>query len=208
MTIQATLQDLGVKAAQSDLLISEAHALGPEGHPVMSPLSQQQVTVAAFLNLFVAWETFLEDVIAKLMTGAPTISGTLPTCFASPPSAAAARAMVIGMNKYFDYANYELLKKLVLIYFRNGYPFLPHLDAASTDLQDLRAMRNASAHVSSTTQAALNAVAQRLLGTPAAGISLYALLTSPDPAAAQAGGTIYARVRDRLLATAHLIATG
>jgi hypothetical protein len=163
--------------------------------------------VAAFLNLFVAWEEFLEVSISNFMAGSPTLSGAVPNKFVSPPTAEAARTMVIGVSRYFDYANHEHVKRLASIYFQNGYPLQPHLESITTDLADLRTMRNASAHLSSTTQTALEALALRILGTPQPGITLYKLLTQVDPRPAR-GNTVFAEARDTLLAAAELIANG
>ena len=115
--------------------------------------------------------------------------------------------MVIGINRYFDYANHDYVRRIVSIYFQGGYPFEPHLGAIASDLADLRTMRNASAHLSSTTQAALEALAQRVLTTPQPGIDLYSFLTRVDPRAGN-GATVTTIARDKLLAAAQLIATG
>jgi hypothetical protein len=205
--IAQSLATFRAKAAQCDSLIANAHKTDPAGLPLFAQMDREQITVAAFLNLFVAWEEFLESVIANLMAGSPTLSGALPPKFASPPSADAARMMVIGVNRYFDYANHEFVRRIASMYFQNGYPLQPHLGSISIDLADLRTMRNASAHLSSTTQAALEALAQRIFGTPQPGINLYALLTRADPRAG-GGNTVFAEARDKLLAAAQLIATG
>ena len=74
--------------------------------------------------------------------------------------------MIIGNFKYFDYANILFVIKLASLYFQNGYPFEPYLSASQTDIGDMRTMRNASAHISSTTQRALEGLAQRILSIP------------------------------------------
>ena len=141
------------------------------------------------------------------MLGIPTLSGNAPVRYAMPPDVDAAKRMLIGVNKYFDFANPELVRKMAALYFQGGYPFEPHLSAIATDLADLRTMRNASAHLSATTQRALEALAQRIFGAPRPGITLYAMLTAVDPRAT-AGATVFADARDKLLTTAQLIAHG
>jgi hypothetical protein len=113
--------------------------------------------------------------------------------------------MVIGAMRYFDYANHESVKKIVSIYLRDGYPFEPHLSGVLSDLQDLKTMRNAAAHVTSTTQKALDALSIRLLGKPGSGTRLYQLLTASTD---QGASTIYNEYKKRLSAAAELIATG
>ena len=207
MPIAQALATFRAKATQCDALIANAHRIDQGGQPLFPLIDREQITAAGFLNLFVAWEEFLESTISNLMAGSATISGLLPPKFVSPLTAEAARAMVIGINRYFDYANHDFVRKTAAMYFRNGNPFEPHLGSIASDLADLRTMRNASAHVSSTTQAALDALAQRIFSTPQSGITLYSLLTRVDPRSA-GGSTVFAESRDKLLTAAQLIATG
>lgn len=93
------------------------------------------------------------------------------------------------------------------MYFEHGYPYEPHLSAIYSDLDDLRTMRNASAHVSSTTQIALESLALRIVGQPQPGITLYQLLTMIDPRSA-AGETIFLVYKNKLVVTAELISQG
>jgi hypothetical protein len=141
------------------------------------------------------------------MSGEATLSGALPTKYVAPPNPSAARAMVIGINRYFDYANHDYVRRVATMYFQSGYPFEPHLSSISTDLADLRTLRNASAHLSSTTQAALEALAQRIFATPRPGIDLYTVLTAIDPRS-QNGNTVLAEAREKLLTAAELITLG
>jgi hypothetical protein len=207
VAIAQVLATLGAKSAQCDTLIANAHRADAAGVSLFPPLDRQQITVAAFLNLFVAWEEFLEATLTNFMAGATTLSGAAPTRYVSPPSVDAARAMVTGINRYFDYANHDYVRRMVFMYFQGGYPFEPHLGAIASDLADIRTMRNASAHLSSTTQAALEALAQRIFTTPQPGIDLYSLLTRLDPRTGN-GATVMTTARDKLLAAAQLIATG
>ncbi len=207
MPIAGAVATLEAKAAQCDALIASAHRVDAGGVSMFPAADRNMITVAAFLNLFVAWEEFLETAMSQFMFGTPTLSGNAPVRYAAPPDIEAAKRMLIGTNKYFDFANHELVRKMAALYFQNGYPFEPHLSAIATDLADLRTMRNASAHLSSTTQRALESLAQRIFGVPRPGISLYAMLTAVDPRAT-AGATVFADARDKLLTTAQLIAHG
>lgn len=207
MPIALALATFIQRSAQCDSLIANAHKVDVHGAALFPTLDRQQITVAVFLNLFVAWEEFLETTLTNFMAGAPTLSGTQPVRFAVPSTVGMARAMVIGMNRYFDYANHEYVRRAVSMYLENGYPFEPHIGSILSNLADLRTMRNASAHLSSTTQMSLESLAQRIIGTPQPGIDLYALLTHIDPKSAF-GNTVFAEHRDTLLAAAHMISTG
>lgn len=207
MPVVQALVEFQAAVAQCDSLISNAHQPDATGQPILPDIDRQQITVAGFLNMFIAWETFLEAVLSHLMSGAVTAAGNAPVKFASPASPEIAKKMVIGTMRYFDYGNHFNFKKIAEIYFDQGAPFKLPLDAVNASLDDLRVMRNASAHISSTTQTALETLALRLLAVPSPGIKLYALLTTPDPQSA-AGGTVFTTYRDILLATAAAIATG
>lgn len=207
MPVAQALATFRANVAQCDSLIVNAHQVDGAGAPILPQIDREQITVAAFLNMFIAWETLLETLLSELMSGAAPLVGNPPAKFVSPPNAEMARRMVIGTMRYFDYGNHFNFKRLAAIYFDQGAPFEPHLDAINAYLDDLRVMRNASAHISSSTQAGLEALALRLLATPSAGISLYRLLTATDPNSA-AGVSIFQTYRDVLLTTAELIANG
>ncbi|QSA98511.1 hypothetical protein [Methylococcus sp. EFPC2] len=198
MPIAQALATFRVKSSQCDSLISNAHKADAAGTPLFPQIDREQITVAAFLNLFVAWEEFVESVISHFLAGAATLSGKQPIRYAVPSTPEDAKKMMIGANRYFDYANHELVLRMVRLYFENGYPFEPNLSSILSDLADLRTLRNSSAHISSTTQVALEALAQRIFGTPKPGITLYAMLTAVDPRS-MGGNTVLAEARDKLL---------
>jgi hypothetical protein len=201
------LLDFNGSVAQCDSLIANAHRTDGVGTFLFPTVDRQQITVAAFLNLFIAWETFLESSLSEFMIGSATTNGTVPVKYVSPIDAEAARQFVIGVRPYFDYANDEYMRKVVQMFFEHGYPFEPHLSAIVSELRDLRTMRNASAHISSTTQTALESLALRILGQPQAGITLYQLLTMSDPRSTT-GDTVFLAYKNRLVVTAELISRG
>lgn len=206
MPIAQALADFQARVAQCESLIANAHKLDAEGANFMPEIDRQQVTTAAFLNLFIAWETFLETTLAEILRGSPMIGGAQPVKYASPPDIEAARAMVIGTQRYFDYGNHHFVGKIAAIYLQNGEPLQPHLNAIFSDLEDLRVMRHASAHITSTTQSALETLALRVLAQPSIGIGLYELLTADDPSAP--GQTVFETYKAKLVVTAELIAQG
>lgn len=206
MTLQVTLADFQIASNQCAALVADAHQTDHTGIPRFPVPSQKQITTAAFLNLFIAWESFLEDAILKLMTGLPTISGQAPLRYVNPLTTDSARDIMVGTTRFFDFGNIDHVKKIVVLYFHNGAPFEPYLSAASPDITDIRTVRNASAHITTSTQRQLETLAQRLLSTPKPGIDVYQLLIASDPKAP--GSTIFATYQNKLLTVAHLIANG
>ena len=207
MPLTKILADFKADIAQCDNLIANAHRIDTSGNSIFPPADQKQITVAAFLNLFIAWETFLESSLTALMVGCATLSGSLPIRYVAPVSLEAARLLVIGIQRYFDYGNHEYVRKLINMYFQNGYPYEPHLSAINSELADLRTMRNASAHITSTTQTALESLALRLFSQPYPNVDLYRLLMTTDPRSA-AAETIFLTYKNKLVVTAELIVNG
>lgn len=207
MPIAQSLADFQANVTQCDNLIANAHRPDQNGAPFLPPRDREQITVAAFLNLFIAWEEYIEFAINDFMMGDATLSGALPQKYVAPASKDHAAKMVVHVNKYFDFANHEFVKKLVSLFFNNGYPFQGPLSSINAELADLRTIRNACAHLSSTTRTPLESLATRIFGQPHPGISVYRLLTMADPRV-QGNATVYATYRDKLLAAAVLIAQG
>ena len=114
---------------------------------------------------------------------------------------------MLGRIKYFDFANHVNVRIIASIYFEQGYPFEPHLSAILSDLDDLRVMRNACAHKASSTQKSLENLALRVFGAPRVSITIYEFVTAVDPRAAP-GETVFLTYKNKLLATAELIANG
>ncbi len=207
MPLAQILAEFKANVAQCDSLIATAHKTDASGVSLFLIPEQQTVTVAAFLNLFIAWETFLEQSLGELMIGNLTISGSAPVRYVSPRTEKAARDIIKHVRPFFDYGNHGYVMTLVNQYFENGYPYEPHLSGVVQDLADLRTMRNASAHITSTTRLALENLALRVLQISSIGINLYTFLMATDPNSAN-GDTVYATYRDKLLVTADLVANG
>jgi hypothetical protein len=205
MTLNACLTTFQAECTQCSSLIASAHTMVAGVHQ-FPEIDRQQITIAAFLNFYIAWESFLETSLCKLMVGEPTISGTAPVRYVSPPTIAAAQNILIGTQRYFDFANHVSVKKIVNLYFKDGYPYEPFLSAVLADLAALKKMRNASAHISSTTTSQLNGVMQGVLTVVPAGMGLYQFLVHSHPTVA--GQTIFTFYQGQLLTASQLIATG
>jgi hypothetical protein len=202
------LANLRVAIVQCDNLVVNAHRV-VNGASVLPPADQKQITVAAFLNLFIGWETFLEECFLEFMMGGKTLNGSVPIRYVSPVDLAAANKLINGVAwTYFDYAKYENVLVLARMFFKGGYPFEPYISSAYTDLEDSRKMRNWCAHKTSSTQAGLDGLALRIFGSPRLGIDLYTLLMATDPRVASGTQTIFVTYKEKILALAQMIATG
>ncbi|MBD7990765.1 hypothetical protein H9643_08275 [Ochrobactrum sp. Sa2BUA5] len=207
MAIAQSLTAFRTSLSQCDNLIANAHSSATSGAHYFPLIDREQITVAAFLNMFIAWEEFIEATICGFMLGAPTINGTQPTRFVSPTNKEHSLKMVIHTNRYFDYANQDSVKKLAKLYFDNGYPFDPPISSLSQELTQLKTIRNACAHMSSTTKTAFETIAMQVLGAPQPGISVYQLLTAIIPNS-KPSVTVFASYKEKLLTAAQIIAEG
>jgi hypothetical protein len=207
--LAVVLQTFQDAVTQCDSLVKNAHGLHPTtNQPLLPQIDREQITVGAFLNMFIAWETFLESAFAEYMTGQPTINGAPPIVkYVSPLTTADASAMLIAGQRFFDYSNHDRVRAVAQLFFQNGYPFEPGIAGAFTDLSDMKTMRNASAHISTSTQRSLESLAQRIFTTPQPSIKLYDLLTTVHPVSTM-GETVFLIYKQRLEAAAALIATG
>jgi hypothetical protein len=207
MPLAQALAEFKVNVLQCESLIANAHKTDHVGVPILPALDQQQITVAAFLNTFIAWETFLELSITELMIGAKAIGGKPIVKFVNAKNYGAATDMLMGTNRYFDYGNHDFVRKIVNIYFELGYPFEPHLSSINSELCDIRTIRNSCAHITSSTQRNLESLALRLLSNPHNGITVYKLLASVDPTSLT-NDTVFLTYKKKLVVAAELIARG
>jgi hypothetical protein len=208
MPVAQSLADFNTNLTQCNHLIANAHLQDAHGNHLFPQLDREQITVAAFLNMFIAWEGFLESAIGDFMMGDATLNGTRPVKYVNPPNRLHATAMVIHIQRYFDFANHDNVRKLVKLYFEDGFPFEVPIASINADLIDLKTIRNSCAHISSSTQAALTALATRIFGNPQPKITTYQILTAIDPRDPENNTTVFESYKSKLEAAAILIAKG
>jgi hypothetical protein len=181
MSLVLALQTFRDVVTEVNGLIAAAHTISAAGAPLWSAPQTQFITESAFLKMFIAWESFLEKSFLLYLMGNNSVTGNVIVKFATPVSEDHANKMLIGTMKYVDWSTPETVKKFANIYFDNGEPYETVISSIHGHLADLKIIRNASAHLSSTTSANLDRLATRLLGVPSVGISVYTLILSNDP---------------------------
>ena len=166
---------------QVNSLISFAYRQNANQDYVHSNSIQEFITTSAFLRMFIHWEVFLENAFVEYMVGEPSITGGSVQCYVSPADRAHAHKILIGTQRYVDWANYDIVIQLAALFFVDGEPFKNNLSAIREGLIDLRTIRNAAAHLSSTTQPKLDALATRKLSRSVSRISVSNLIMALDP---------------------------
>jgi hypothetical protein len=186
------LQSFRNTCADARRFVAAAHVQNPPGGAYLWPQADRFLAVeAAFLKTFIAWEHFQEEAFHHLLLGRPTGSGRVIARFALPLDAEHATRILVGTAKHVDWSVPDTVRKLAKLYLQGGDPFENVLPAVHSDLLDLKTIRNAAAHLSTTTTAPLEALASRLLGVQASKTNVAELLLSAVPG--QLGLTIFGK---------------
>jgi len=154
--------------------------------------------------MFIYWEEFLEKSFLSYLNSETSLQTPLPIIYISPPDAEHAGKMLIGTQKYVDWANHEIVKRLACLYIENGAPYQAALDSISIELSDLKNIRNRAAHSSSTTERAFYAVQRRVLNKPNSSLNISNFLMHVHPNTSDKNILEY--YQDTLSAAAHIIA--
>ena len=181
MPLDQVLSDYRSGINQVNSLISFAYQQNANQDCVHSNTIQEFITTSAFLRMFIHWEAFLENAFVEYMVDELSITGRSVQCYVSPADRAHAHKILIGTQRYVDWANYDIVIQLAGLFFVDGEPFKSNLSAIREGLMDLRTIRNAAAHLSTTTQPQLNALASRKLSRVVSGISVSDLIMALDP---------------------------
>ncbi|MDQ5985900.1 MAG: hypothetical protein CSYNP_01617 [Syntrophus sp. SKADARSKE-3] len=206
MTLATSLDTYRIEVALYNGFISRAFTQDSSRNYILTEQERSFVVDSAFLRIFISWETFLESAFISYLIGESSTSGRVAIKYASPQDAQHACEMLIGTQKYVDWANPEIVRRLSRLYFDNGDPIYQVLSSIQSDLFDIRTIRNAAAHLSFTTGHQLDALASRKLRRPHTSITVGDLILSLDPNRTD-GTTILANYLSLLDAAAFEIAT-
>ena len=151
------------------------------GKYLHSSKHQDFSVVSSFVGIHVSWEQFLEQSFIGYLIGEKTANKKRIKRYINPVDQSHAQEIIIGTQKYVDWANPEIVIKLCLLYFESGNPFEIILKSIKNTLLDIRTIRNSCVHLSSTTSNAFNALASRLLNKTITNMKINDLLLNIDP---------------------------
>ena len=206
MLLIDVLKDFRIDVANCNALITFALSRYASGGYKHQRGRREFIMESAFLKIFISWETFLERAFHSYMQGETSVLGVAPVKYVNPIDENHAKKILIGTQKYVDWSNPEIVRKLSKLYFQHGFVINSTLSAIQADIFDMRTIRNSAAHMSSTTSAALDALGTRLLSKPCVNIKPTDLLMSIDPA--NTPDTILDTYNAKLDVAAELIAKG
>lgn len=205
MTVTDCLSHYRQGVADSIAYMSSAYATKTDGTFLYSQAHRDFIVDAAFLKFYICWETFLESVFSSYLLGELSITGvSVPTCITARDQKHASE-ILIGCNKYFDWSNPELVRKLSKLYMEEENTIGNNILSIQNDLFDLKTIRNAAAHITVTTQANIDGLASRIMGHQQYNTTVSGLIMSNKPGTAD---TIFEYYKNILDATAECICKG
>ncbi|MCA6368865.1 MAG: hypothetical protein IM631_05400 [Cytophagales bacterium] len=208
MPLQDTLNSYRSSIVECNANLNIAFAIDGGGGYIYAQRQREFIVESAFLKIFISWETYLENAFIGYLLGEPSITGRVVNRFATPIDFNHAHKILIGTQRYVDWANSDTVIKLGGLYLEPNNPINDTVGAIKADMDDLRIIRNSAAHMSATTNAALDGLASRKLRTPCSNYSVPQLVLTFDPAAPINNQTILNTYLTILDAAAENIANG
>lgn len=207
MSLIDSLTTFRVSVAEVNSFIVLAFQQGGDGNYALQQNQREFITDSAYLKLFIAWETFLETSFIQYMLGEPSILGNVITRYVQPQDEQHANRLLIGTQRYVDWSNPGTVKTLSILHFASGNPFDIFVSSIMKDLSDLKTIRNAAAHLTSTTRQQLDSLGERKLKRPCNNLKVSDILFAVDPDSV-ANETILTTYLNKLDVSAEGIANG
>jgi hypothetical protein len=145
------------------------------------PRIQLEIIVEmAFLRIFVAWESFLEESFIRYAVGTASPSGYAPNALIHPQNIGHALELVLSRRDYVTWNSASEVTGRSALYFEGGEPYRSALEPASMELDEMNTIRNRITHKSMHSKNQFNAFVRRKFGHGVRGMTpgRY-LLTSP-----------------------------
>ena len=181
MSLTDSLNDFRADVTQANGFISLAYEQDDHGEDIYDLDKQEFIVSTAFLKMFIAWEKFIQDVFVKYLMGEGSTQGTRVKTFVTPTDPGHANEILTGTKRYVDWANHDVVRRLAKLYFKDGEPIASNIASISRDLTDLRTIRNAAAHISTSTQIPLDSLASRILGKKVSSMTVAGVVMDLHP---------------------------
>ena len=181
MPAQQILSDYQGKISAIQSPIQNAFSTDGDGNYIFHKPFRDFVTEAAVVKIYITWESFLEECFIIYSMCEPSCSGMLYVRYSTPLNSDHARSIALGTRDFVEWGSPDIVIRLCKLYFDNGEPFKSVLSGIYSDLLNLKNIRKAAAHLSSTTRKKLDAVAAALFGIPSPGIAVSDLVVAIHP---------------------------
>lgn len=155
----------------------------PAAGPLISAARRDSIVELAFLQGFLAWESFLEESFILHMLGKRPKRGKPPHRYVLPPNRKAAFGLTSDGKRFASWEVASDVANRATRFFRDGRPYTTPLRAAQVKLDEARTLRNAVAHRSETAQKNFETLARNELGGALPpGITVGGFLNTPRSA--------------------------
>ncbi len=181
MSLNDILRHFRDNISRINQYINIAYEVDEKNNDRLSNEEKEFIVSSAFLKMFISWEEYLETVFIQYLLGKPSINGDHISRYAIPVDKDHAHKIVIGTQKYVDWANHEIIMRLSKLFFKDGGPIYTAIASIAGDLADLKVIRNAAAHISTTTQLKFDSMASRKLSKPVSNIGIAEFITKISP---------------------------
>ena len=171
MSTSDVLKHYRQSVADARKYAADAFLQTPQGTYVYDEPHRDFIVNAAILKFFIAWETYLEAIFKCFILKEKTTEGTYVHTNVIARDELHAGELLIGINRYFDWANQEYVCQLSQLYLDKNNPINSAVKQILIELKDLRTIRNAAAHMTQTTRNSIEGLAQRLTGYMQVGIT-------------------------------------
>jgi hypothetical protein len=148
------------------------------------PRIQLEIIVEmAFLRIFVAWESFLEESFIRYAAGAASPSGYTPRTLIHPRSIGHALDLVSSGRDYVTWNSASEVIGRSALYFEGGEPYRSALEPTLIELDEMNTIRNRIAHKSMKSKSKFNAFVRRKFGHGVHGMTpgRFLLTSPPNP---------------------------
>lgn len=177
----------------------------------LSPAERERLAEMAWIQMFLAWEEFLEESFVRYLLGARSPRGPRPHPLVVVRSLEQARKLILGEGRsYLDWTDPGRLIERSALFFKDGEPYSTAIRSASTHLSRMKTVRNRIAHRSQAAVKKYDSLLLELYG-PRRRFSPGHILLSPPPQSAlparggQGAASLFALYHSILAATADQI---
>lgn len=135
----------------------------------------------SFLQLFIAWEEFLEQTFTRYMCGSKTASGYLPRRYVQPTTLKHGLDIIKQERIFVDWTKWEEIITRAKLYFENGAPFAGAIGGSLVQLNEMKTIRNRIAHRSKYSEKRFLSLVRNKFGYNPRGMAPGRLLLSRIP---------------------------
>ena len=147
MALNQNLIDFRATTTELVSHITFAHQKYANGSYKIAKNLREFICESAFLRIFIAWETFVENCFIDYLLNEQSILNNRPAKWANPINKDHANQIIIGTQKYMDWSNPETVRKVSQIFFHLGYVFNTSLGDINNDIMDMKTIRSYAANL-------------------------------------------------------------